>query len=566
MSKIGNIFITIVLAGICSILYYLFLPAVTLHSPGFWWFLLICLVCLTICLAFFFYYTADEIIQIAKIIIAILVIIFIILGISSGMIFHSRQARDVAQVTISEKTINEAFPDLVQQENLNNLPLVDLDTAKMLGDKKIAGIEHASWYDVDDEYNLITYQGQYYRLSSINYGGFWKFNKAKDFGIPGYVLVEVTPKNGVVTQEATLVILDQPIRYSPTAYWSHNLRRHLRSQYHSYMFDNSYLEIDEAGTPYWITGIKRPTASAFGIPTITSFIVTNAQTGESQEYRIDQAPDWIDHVFSLRYLMELAEWHYGYVNGYWNSIFSKTNVWRTSYYYRNTHKNSSDSEAGKFANFYGYSSIVNEDDQVLFYTGLTAANNAESNLGWLTIDISTGKMIQYNVVGAEESSAQAAIEQLVQAQRYEATFPLPANIGGHPSYIMCLKGKAGLTQGYGICNMDNYSIAVQAETLDQAISQYLKKLGNDLPEPTTIPTPDNLNEDELVELSGVIEAIFTAEIDGTTQFYYIINGQLYRAAITINQHQITYKVGDEVTFSYRDDDNGIGHIVKIFLN
>lgn len=565
MSKIWSIIITIALAIICSVVYYLWLPAVNLASAGFWFFLLLCVVCLAISLTCFLYDIIDEDVKFIWLGVAAFVVVFIILGFISSMIFHSRKARDVADITTSEKTISEAFPDLTQKENLESLPLVDLDTAKMLGDKKIAGIDHASWYDVDDEYNLITYQGKYYRLSSINYGGLFKYNKAKDAGIPGYVLVEVTPKNGIVTQEATLVTLDQPIRYSPSAYWSYDLYRHLRGQYPTYIFDDSYLEIDENGTPYWVTGVKRRTAGVFGVKTITSFILTSAQTGESKEYQISEAPDWIDYVFSLQYLMQIAEWHYGYINGFWNESCSKTNVWRTSYFYRSSH-NKSDTEAGKFANFYGYSSIVDGDGQVLLYTGLTAANNAESNLGWLTIDTSTGKMVQYNVIGAEESSAQAAVEQLVQAQRYEATFPLPANIGGYPSYIMCLKGKAGLTQGYGICNMDNYSIAVEADTLDQAIYQYLKKLGNDIPNPQFIATPTDSNEYEVITQSGIIEAIYTAEIDGTTQFYYVIDGKFYRAAITINQHQITYKVGDQVTFNYRSSDDGIGFVIEISLN
>lgn len=555
MSKKAATIITVLLAIICGIVYYLALPALTLASVGFWFYLLLCVGCAAIALTCFFYDTKAEVVmKIGWGAVALVAVIFLILGIVSGMIFHAKQAQEVAQVAVSEEAISEAFPDLAQKENLTNLPLVDFDTAKILGDKPIADLNHASWYDVDDEYNLITYQGKYYRLSVIDYGGFLKFNKAKDAGLPGYVLVDVTPHNGIVTQEATLVKLDQPIRYSPGAFWSHDLRRHLRGQYPSYMFDTSYLEIDEEGVPYWITGVLRPTAGVFGVKTVTSFIITSAQTGESQEYKIEDAPEWIDHIFSLDYLMRIAEWHYIYVEGWGNTtIFgSKTNVWHTSYHYRDQHKNDADSEAGKFANFFGYSSIVDKDGQVLFYTGLTAANGAESNLGWLTIDISTGQMTQYSVIGAEESSAQAAVEQLVQAQNYEATFPLPANIGGYPSYIMCLKGKAGLTQGYGICNVKNYSIAVQADTLDEAIAQYLHKLGKDVPDDSVPETPTE-PQYETIQSTGVIDAIYTAEINGTTQFYYVINGSLYRASITINQYQVTFRVGDEVIFGYYDD-------------
>lgn len=488
-------------------------------------------------------------------------VIFMILALISSNMFQADKARIVAKVTVSEKNIQEEFPDLTVKENLERFPLVDLDTADLLGDKKIAGISHASWYDVDDEYNLVKYQERYYRLSVIDYGGLFKYNKARHDGCPGYVLVEVAPEDGKVVQDATVVLLDQPITYSPGAFWSHDLRRHLRSQFGSYMFDESYLEIDENGTPYWVTGVKRSSAGVFGVKTVTSFILTNAQTGESKELSVDEAPEWVDHVYSLKYLMKTAEWHYSYIDGFWNNAFSKTNVWRTSYYYR-TNKNPADSQktdAEEFANFFGYNSTLDSDGQVMFYTGLTATNNAESNLAWLEIDTSTGEMVQYDIVGAEESSAQAAVEALVQEKGYEATFPLPANIGSYPSYIMCLKGKAGLVQCYGICNVENYSIAVVADTLDEAINKYMATVKGEEysePEPTeVVEEPEQPEPVPIKKKSGIIEAIYTAEIDGTTQLYYVIEEKLYRSTITVNERQVLLKEGDVISFEYYEADD-----------
>lgn len=558
--KIVKSIVSILLILLCWLAYYLTLPAMNLHSTGFWAFALLCIACVS-GIVTMFTIDSDHFGLIAKITWGIpggILVIFLILMLCSSMIFHSDKAYQVADVTVSEVDISVDFTDI--SKDTSKLPMVDLDTARMLGDKKVAQLNHASWFEVDDEYNLIQYQGDYYRLSVIDYGSWFKYNKAKTDGLPGYVLVEAASKNGAVTQEAHMIELDKPIRYSPGAYFSYDLRRHLRNQYPTYIFDKSFLEIDEEGNPYWVTGIKHPTAGLFGVMVEDSFILTNAQTGASEEFRIEDAPEWIDHVYSLDYLMDLAYWHYAYENGFWNNAFARTNVWRTSYNYRDRHRNDSDSEAGKFANFFGYSSIVTSDGQIAFYTGLTAANSAESNLGWLIIDTSTSKMTQYNLVGAEESSAQAAVEQLVQAQRYEATFPLPVNIGGEASYIMCLKGKAGLVQGYAICNMSNYSVAVQAETIDEAIRLYLRKLGSDI----NVENTQTSETTETIKATGEIIAIYTAEIDGTTQFYYVINDELYRAAITINEQQVLFEVGDKIEFSYvsSGDVNRIVEIAK----
>ena len=554
MSKLGRTIISCLIALFWGLMWYIFIPATNLRSPGFWTFLIFTLICIGAILMFacseMESKKQDKLFRIAGITVVAVIILFAIGGLISARPFNSGEAQQVAHVTVTEDSFTEAFPDL-SAEGMDTLPLVDLDTAKILGDKKIAQLKHASWYDVDEEYNLIKYQDKYYRLSVIDYGGLFKYVRARSSGTPGYVLVDVAPKNGVATQEAKLVELDTGIEYTPGAFWQHDLRRHLRFQYPTKIFDkDSYLEVDEEGTPYWVTGVMKPTAGIFGVKTVTSFIVTNAQTGESQEYTIEELPEWIDHAYSLNYLMTTAYWHYSFGDGFFNNYFSKTNVWRTSYFYRDAESkaNDEDSAAGKFANFYGYSSMVDKDGQILFYTGLTAANNANSNIGWLTIDASTGEMVQYDVIGAEESSAQAAVEQLVQDLRYEATFPLPANIGGQPSYVMCLKGKAGLCQGYAICNVENYSIAVQADTLDKAITLYLSKLGVETAKPET-----DTESVDIETKTATIEAVYSAEIDGTTNFYYVIDGDLYRAAITINQQQVLLEAGSQVEITYYDD-------------
>lgn len=536
----------------CWSIYYLFIPAINIRSTGFWVFIIVALLLLGL---------ADYILMIicdlgSEYVLLLPLIVFIILVIgklSSWNLFHVEAARDVMQVTEVED-FKEGFPDILESSGkaFNSLSVVDYDMSKLLGDKKTASIKNATWYDVDKEYNLIKHHDRYYRLSAIDYGGFFKYRKAKQDGLPGYILVDVVPKQGTITEEA--IIVERTIRYSPGAFGEYDLKRHIRSQFRSAILDKSHLEIDEEGTPFWITGVKTPTQGLFGVPVIKSVIITNAETGESYNCSVDDVPEWVDHVFSMRYLMANAHNHYAYVNGYWNNAFSKTGVYRLSYDYRDRHVNSKESEAGKFANFFGYSSIVGSDGGVYLYTGLTAANNAESNLGWLTINTRTGAITQYGVVGAEESSAQAVVETLVQAQRYEATFPLPVNIGGEPSYLMALKGKSGLVQGYGIVNVKNYSIAVFAETLEEAISDYLLRNGKtDNFVSSQVFEHEEVKDEPKVETGvGEISAIYTAEIDGTTHFYYVIDKELYRSSIMINEEQVLFVIGDKIRFNFRE--------------
>ena len=321
------------LATICGLVYYLALPAMTFTNAGFWWYVLLCLVCAATTLSVY-YFCEDEgwiPMLVAWITTGVFFVAFVICAIISWRAFQWKNAQAIAQVEEAQVSIQEVFDDLATSNAVDELPLIDYDTAKMLSDKQIAGLNHAEWYDVDDQCNLINYQGKYYRISLVDYGELFKFGKAKKTGLPGYVLVDVTPVEGKVTQSANLVKLEESVQYSPGAFWSHDLRRHLRGQYVSYVFDESHIEIDDEGTPYWITGVMRPTGGVWGARSITSVILTNAQTGDSQEYRLEELPEWVDSAFSIGYLMKIAEWHYALRDGWWNASFSQTNVWRTSY-------------------------------------------------------------------------------------------------------------------------------------------------------------------------------------------------------------------------------------------
>ena len=428
--------------------------------------------------------------------------------------------------------------DINQVDNVSNISIVDMETAEHLGDRTIGSIKNSAWYEVDNEYNLIDYNGELYRISSLNYGGFFKYNKANKTGIPGYVLVNTS------TQEAKFIELTTPIKYSPSAYWSYDLKRHLRNEYPSYIFGKSFFEIDEEGTPYYITAVVNPTIGMFGGQKEESFIITNATSGECKEYTSDQLPEWVDHAYSLDYLMRITKNNLTYINGFWNSIFSQTNVLNTTYFYRNM-------ETG----FEGYNTAITSNGEIVFYTGLTPASNAESNVGFILANPKTGEVIRYNCSGAEESSAQASAESLVQDLRYVATFPTMLNVNGEETYFMLLKDKAGLVQRYALCNVKNYTKVVQAETLKGAINLYLEKLG-----------VENNQNKEVQNISGKITELYNAEIEGNTYYYFKIENSdnLYMSSIQNSNKQVLLKIGTKINIEYvTTSEKGVCLVKKI---
>ncbi len=533
--------------GIGAGINYLALPAWNLRSAGFWWFLFIVFI-IGAGIQLLIDYIEDENyigIKITGPIAVLLVIVLIVGGITSAKMFNASKYQKMVEIT--EGNFEE---DINPIENTENISIVDMETAQHVGDRTVGSIKNATWYEVNDEYNLIKYQGEQYRISPLEYGGYFKSQKAKYDGIPGYVLVNTS------TQEAKFVELEDGIKYSPTAYWSFDLTRHLRNQYSSYLFGTSFFEIDEEGNPYWITAVKTPTIGLFGGKTEESFIITNAITGDSKEYKTKDLPEWVDHAFDLDYLMTVAEYNLKYKNGYWNTWFSETGVLKTSYQYKESRD--IDEDGNIDVRFEGYNTTITSNGDIVFYTGLTSASKAESNVGFLLANPRTGVITRYTCSGAEESSAAISAESLVQDLKYVSTFPTIMNVEGYETYFMLLKDKAGLVQRFALCNVENYTKVVQADTLDEALKLYRVKLG--------IAIEEKEKPKETLKTEGNIQNLYQAQLDGCTYYYFTLEGStdLYMSSIKNSNKQVMLTVGTKVSIEYfKTSEEGVYRVSKI---
>ena len=444
--------------------------------------------------------------------------LFLLGKLSSSRIIHADRYRNIANV--ENGNFAEDFPEA--DPTGSNISFVSMEIAQQLGDRTIANVKGAELYEVDDEYNLIEYKGDYYRISSLNYGGLFKYMKASSNGIPGYVLVNTR------TQKASFCEVEGGYYYSPSAHFEKNLFRHLRIQYPTSIFDTkSYFEIDEEGNPYWITPIISKTIGLFGGDKVENIIITDAVTGDSVVYNVENLPKWVDHAMILDYLKQKATDYYELVHGALN--FSDEDVKKLSI---------------------GYTSFVNEKGEVCFTMGLTPANEAKSNVGFILINSRTGQIKEYIADGIQEETARKRVETLVQNYGYKATFPQVINIEGIPTYLMCLVGSDGLIQDVALaCISTSSNATAYANTLDEAITKYKAELGK-----SGAIEPEQQGEEIYVE--GKITSIHCADIEGTTYFFYVLENddkQLYKASITINERQVLLKEGNEVKLTYNSD-------------
>lgn len=539
--------ITRLVAGVLTVLLgiwgnYLFTPAWNIRSAGAWGFVIVialigaALFCIAEMLSGEESYVGSIICGVIAVVIAVIMGIIAIVGSDA---INPDDYKNLAKIESSSFTQDVPKAD-------NEPIIVDLNTARHLGDRTVGTIKNVSWYEVDEEYNLIKFQGEYYRISELNYGGFWKYRKAKNEGIPGFVLVNA--KN----QEAKFVELKDPIRYSPSAHYAYKLDRHLRNQFKSYIFGKSFFEIDEEGNPYYITSVKQPTIGLFGGTKEVAFIITNASTGESKEYTPENLPTWVDHAYDLEYLMRIINYNHKYVNGFWNSIGSKTGVNITTYMYGVEEEERYDY----------YNTAITADGDIVFYSGVTPANAAESNVGFILANPRTGKISYYaygeKTAAAEECSAMTGAQGLVENFGYTATFPTILNVDGAETYFMLLKDKAGLVQRYALCNIKNYAKVVQAEDFETVLKLYREEIGTVEPE-----EPEKV---EILEAEGKINNLYEAQIDGCTFYYFTIEGSnnLYMSSIKNSNKQVLLTVGTNVRVEYQtSSEEGVFLVKKI---
>ncbi len=553
-----------VVAGIITIIFAVFLnwlclPAWNIRSGGFWWYWIVVGIFALIAFAIVDYLAEDDIF-IPTIVIFIIVAVIIVVGII-GAVASSKMVNAVKYsnlIEIEEGNFEDEIQSVSTVEEAREFPLLDVETAQKLGNRSLSEIDKVSQFEVNGEYNLISYDEKQYRLSPLEYNSIFK--ALNNESIPGYVLVDSE------TQESHLVQLDNEIKYAPSDIFSQDLTRLLRGKYPSYIFDKYQFDIDDNGEAYYIAPVVEPTIGFFGGKIVQSFVIINANTEECEEYAPEDLPEWIDHAYSLDYLMGLAESYYQYKGGFWNTVFSKTNVREISYSYKGENVNEDDDEDKN--EFAGYNSIMTKDG-VQFFTCVVSVSNDESALGFILANSKTGEITYYDCAGAEESTAQLQAESLYQNYGYKSSYPLMVSVDGVPTYVISLKDKSKINKAYVMINVENYTLSASGETLEDALLQYREKVFGEeglTPEDLTGETSEEV-EIETKSTAGTITELYQATQNGTTQFFFVLEGDdnLYISSISNNSRQVQMSVGSNVSIDYYMSPNEelVGIVSKI---
>ena len=516
-----------------AIYYYVTLPAINIHSPGLWKFVLVVLVIVSIVSAIrdisdtinhnsktFSIKKLSKKNHLFGFFFLVTILVFCVFGIGfflSSPVINAGKYKELVNIS------NGNFEKDIQQISYDEIPLLDKASAEIVGGRKMGTmVDYVSQFEVASDYTQINYKGKPVRITPLAYGNLLKWFTNRSDGIPAYISIDMA------TQNADCIKLDDGIKYSKSEHFGRLIYRYIRFNYPTYIFDDINLEIDENGTPYWICPVKDYTIGLFGGVTISNVVIVNAVTGEHTDYKVDEVPQWVDHVYSADLLISYYDYYGTLQHGYLNSILSQKGCLKTTE---------------------GYNYIALNDD-VWVYTGITSVGGDESNVGFVLMNQRTAETKYYQIAGAEEFSAMSSAEGKVQNLGYTATFPLLLNISGEPTYFISLKDSAGLVKMYAMVNIQKYTVVATATTTNECERQYKDMLISN-----NIQVDDNNVEPvKTTKITGTITKLASAVVEGNTHYYIALNDgkNIYDIDVSKNLGIVLKNVGDTVSIEYND--------------
>lgn len=502
--------------------YYVALPAINIHSSETWFFVLFLLVALALLYAARKRFGRDELkrSKVMKCFGAVILglgVVYLLGSLFSSPIINAKKYQKLLTVKEGE------FTEDIEELSFDKIPLLDKDTAEILGDRKMGSmVDMVSQFEVDSIYSQINYQDNPVRVSPLRYANLIKWFTNRSNGIPAYIRINMA------NQTTELVKLEEGIKYTTSEHLNRNIYRHLRFAHPTYIYGELSFEIDERGVPYWIAPVKKFNIGLFGGETVGKVVLCNAITGDMKTYGIKDVPEWVDRAYSADLLVQLFDYYGTLKHGFFNSVLSQKDCLMTTD---------------------GYNYLALEDD-VWMYTGVTSVNGDQSNVGFVLSNQRTMETKYYKVEGATEASAMSSAEGQVQNLKYKATFPLLLNILGEPTYFIALKDDAGLVKKYAMVNVQKYQIVAIGDSVSQCEENYLELLFSNGVKEVEKDTR------EIKKTAGKITKIAQAVIDGTSHYYIMVEGSedIFDVSVVDFIDVIRCEEGQTVVMEYKEDE------------
>lgn len=423
----------------------------------------------------------------------------------------------------------KSFKDDVVEIDTSQIPIVDIQLADKLADKKLGDeIALGSKVEVGEFTNKQQVDGKLVYVAPLDHRSFWKWNANKS-GTPGYVVVSATNMNDVqLIKEVDGKEIK--IKYSESAYFSDNLKRNIRSKgFRNVGLTEYSFELDDDGNPFWVVTTYKNT-TLWGNGEATGVVICDPQTGECEWYSVKDAPEWVDIIQPEEFVKKQIQNYGKYVHGVFN--FSETDELSMT----------------------EHMTTVYNDGDCYYYTGMSSVGKDNGTVGFIMVDTRDKSVKFYKMAGATEEAAMKSAEGKVQNMGYSATEPIPLNVSGIPTYFCTLKDNEGLVKQYSLLNIEDYSIVAVGDSIAEAKRSYINAMNN-------VGVKVDFGDGEVYGYTkeGIVSRIGSNIENGETYYYFILDNdttKLYLASYTVSEELPITREGDNVKVSYLDESNG----------
>jgi hypothetical protein len=391
--------------------------------------------------------------------------------------------------------------------------------------KAFGQVPNTSYYELGN-LQIQKVNGEYVYIAPVEFSGFFKWWKGDQ--TPGYFSLSATDSS------ANPKFIKSEMVYTPSSYFNKNIERHIRMKYPKKIFyGDVQLEIDEDGKPYYIRSYGKFISARNGFD-VVGIVVVDSKSGETKEYQLSAAPDFIDGAVSPEAVSLQNSYFGNFVHGFWNSKFGKSDVKLPS-------------DEGTEANV---SPIFDKKGDMYYFTDFTSPKEGvDSMLGYSLTNSRTGKATFYT--GNPEQSymdSQGAfqiIEKKFIEKKWHGQMPILYNFYGNASWLTPVLDSNGFLQNYFIVSAANPEISVYGNTPNDALKQYKTALQRGK------GTVDGSSKADEKQITGTVLRVFKEKSgDFTVVSFLLDNRQNYIISSEKAPMAIYLKEGDKVTVRY----------------
>jgi len=336
-----------------------------------------------------------------------------------------------------------------------------------------------------------TSSNEFWWAGTLTYNDFWKFfwNTEYRWSVPAYVLVSATNADKV------FYVSSYGPSCNPTDTFSAEIAAQMtpvkmRVQKHNgYVFglkpwaygfgtvmhgltDHSF-EVTNNGAPRWVV-TTFTNAAGMSVPKAVGVLVIDPRHGLLTNYKISDAPEWIDRIQPEGVVYDLIN-HWGsYVGGYDNWRFAQKGLLQVT-------NGREDLTLVGGAGFRSY-----------WTTGIQAMGtaNSESAAGYMFVNTRDQNAAFFRIEGATEAKADRSAEGLYQAEGYRAGESYIVNVadvlmddgqGGKarrnlPAILVTLVDNAGLIKKIAIVPIYGSTLVGGGDTVQEALADLYAKI------------------------------------------------------------------------------------------